>query len=181
MDYRDWVSIDEKPNLSFFSLNNAKSRVRIVDCDSKKFTDQKRLGMIVVEYIEYWGNLNGIFYETDYDANINNSSSLYLKDWHFVKEYPDYNAYTTPTFFLDDWINLYMYTYGIHDIQGIDEGGECDVSCLHYLFVYMAPKGTWNPLHTNVFRSYSWSTNVCAKNVCNFLSPSQSHLLYGRK
>ena len=45
--------------------------------------------MIVVEYIDYWGNLNGIFCETDYDANINNSSSLYLKDWHFVKEYPD--------------------------------------------------------------------------------------------
>jgi len=177
---RDWVSPDGQPNLSFFSLNFAKSRVQVADCDRKEFTDQKRLGMTVAEYIEYWRDLNGRFYDADCDGNRNNSSSLYLKDWHFVKEYPDYNAYTTPTFFLDDWLNLYLDTYRIHGIQGVDEGGECDVSCSDYRFVYMGPKGTWTPLHADVFRSYSWSANVCGKKVWHFLSPSQSHLLYDR-
>lgn len=177
---RDWVSTDGQPNLSFFSLNFAKSRVQVADCDNKEFTDQKRLGMTVAEYMEYWGNLNDRFCETDFDGNRNNSSSLYLKDWHFVKEYPDYNAYTTPTFFLDDWLNLYLDTYRIHGIQGVDEGGECDVSCSDYRFVYMGPKGTWTPLHADVFRSYSWSANVCGKKLWHFLSPSQSHLLYDR-
>jgi hypothetical protein len=41
--------------------------------------------MTVAEYIEYWRNLNGRFYDADCDGNRNNSSSLYLKDWHFVK------------------------------------------------------------------------------------------------
>jgi hypothetical protein len=78
----------------------------------------------------------------DYDGNINNSSSLYLKDWHFVKEYLDYNAYTTPTFFLDDWLNLYLDTYHIHGIQSVDEGGECDVLWSDYRFVMIQGEHT---------------------------------------
>ena len=121
--------------------------------------------MTVVDYIEYWGNLNGIFCENDYDQNKNNTSSLYLKDWHFVKEYPHYYAYTSPTFFFDDWISLHLETYHIHGIQGIDEGGECDVSCSDYRFVYIGLKVTWTLLHADVFKSYSWPANVCGKKV----------------
>lgn len=119
--------------------------------------------MIVTEYIEYWHNMNCIFYDTDCDGNINYSSFIYLKDWHFVNEYPDCDAYTTQTIFLDDWLNLYLDSYCIHGIRCVDEGCECDVSCLDYCFVYMVQKGTWTPLDVDAFRSYSWSANVCGK------------------
>ncbi|GIL99699.1 hypothetical protein Vretimale_4849 [Volvox reticuliferus] len=32
---------------------------------------------------------------------------MYLKDWHFVAEFPDYGAYRLPIFFADDWLNTY--------------------------------------------------------------------------
>lgn len=40
--------------------------------------------------------------------------------------------------------------------------------------------GSWTPLHADVFRSYSWSANVCGKKHWLFLSPSQSHLVFDR-
>ena len=30
---------------------------------------------------------------------------LYLKDWHFANEFPDYKAYQTPGYFQEDWLN----------------------------------------------------------------------------
>ncbi|WRX17412.1 Vacuolar protein sorting-associated protein 13 [Theobroma cacao] len=38
----------------------------------------------------------------DLDGNGNGNLVLYFKDWHFVKEYPEYLAYRTPLFFTDD-------------------------------------------------------------------------------
>ncbi|GLI69130.1 hypothetical protein VaNZ11_013685 [Volvox africanus] len=32
---------------------------------------------------------------------------MYLKDWHFVAEFPEYGAYRLPIFFADDWLNAY--------------------------------------------------------------------------
>eukprot|EP01052_Picozoa_sp_SAG31_P020275 SAG31_NODE_1516_length_8036_cov_2.800680_9_plen_261_part_00 len=32
-----------------------------------------------------------------------------------------------------------------------------------YRFCYAGPAGSWTPLHHDVLRSYSWSTNICGK------------------
>lgn len=40
--------------------------------------------------------------------------------------------------------------------------------------------GSWTPLHADVFRSYSWSANVCGKKRWFFLDPSQYHLVFDR-
>ena len=40
--------------------------------------------------------------------------------------------------------------------------------------------GTWTPLHADVFRSYSWSANVCGRKQWLFLPPSQSHRVFDR-
>eukprot|EP00268_Persea_americana_P061237 TRINITY_DN7714_c0_g1_i14.p1 TRINITY_DN7714_c0_g1~~TRINITY_DN7714_c0_g1_i14.p1 ORF type:complete len:350 (-),score=51.63 TRINITY_DN7714_c0_g1_i14:23-1072(-) len=53
-----------------------------------------------------------------------------------------------------------------------------EINCSDYRFVYMGAKGTWTPLHADVFRSYSWSANVCGKKKWHFLAPSQCHLLF---
>ncbi|XP_011046192.1 PREDICTED: jmjC domain-containing protein 4 isoform X2 [Populus euphratica] len=41
-------------------------------------------------------------------------------------------------------------------------------------------EGSWTPLHADVFRSYSWSANVCGKKKWLFLPPSQCHLVFDR-
>ncbi|KAI4326716.1 hypothetical protein MLD38_032000 [Melastoma candidum] len=174
---RDWVTPDGKPNLSFFTLNFGASRVQVADCGSREFTDQRRVEMSVSEFVEEWrrrqecgdiANLAGEFRHV-----------LYLKDWHFVREYPDYEAYRTPLFFKDDWLNLYLDHYRMHEDSEARSETD-DVSCSDYRFVYMGAKGSWTPLHADVFRSYSWSANVCGKKRWLFLSPSQHHLVFDR-
>jgi hypothetical protein len=48
--------------------------LQVADCDTREFTDQKRLEMSVTEFVEQWTNKDSI-----------EESVLYLKDWHFVK------------------------------------------------------------------------------------------------
>eukprot|EP00897_Mesotaenium_endlicherianum_P003685 jgi/Mesen1/3344/ME000191S02481 len=40
---------------------------------------------------------------------------LYLKDWHFVKEFPRYKAYAVPDIFSDDWLNAYCDVHRLHE------------------------------------------------------------------
>ncbi|XP_042042154.1 2-oxoglutarate and iron-dependent oxygenase JMJD4-like isoform X2 [Salvia splendens] len=169
---RDWVSGDGKPNLRFFSDQFGSSRVQVADCATREFSDQKRLEMSVSEFIQLW-----ISSSSSDNGAADGKPLLYLKDWHF--EYPDYVAYSTPVFFLDDWLNLYLDKHHMHvDPESYQERNE--VNCSDYRFVYMGAKGTWTPLHADVFRSYSWSANVCGRKQWYFLSPSQHHLVFDR-
>ncbi|KAK1433838.1 hypothetical protein QVD17_10756 [Tagetes erecta] len=165
---RDWVMDDGKPNLQFISSNFGNSKVQVADCGSREFTDQKRLEMSVAGFIDHWLKLSSVEH-----------GNLYLKDWHFVKEYPEYTAYTTPLFFRDDWLNLYLDHYHMHEDCDAYQKRD-DISCSDYRFVYMGAKGTWTPFHADVFRSYSWSANVCGKKQWYFLSPEQRHLVFDR-
>ncbi|KAM0900933.1 hypothetical protein ACQ4PT_020319 [Festuca glaucescens] len=164
-----------RPNLDCFAQNFPSPLVQVADCSSREFTDQKRLEMSMQKFIDQWvrnsctGSSNGVC----------EASPLYLKDWHFVKEYPDYVAYTTPTFFMDDWLNMYLDSHPMHRDPDI-ANHKNEINCADYRFVYMGAKGTWTPLHADVFRSYSWSANVCGRKLWLFLEPSQSHLIFDR-
>ena len=37
---------------------------------------------------------------------------FYLKDWHFHKEFPAYEAYSTPAYFCSDWLNEFLESKG---------------------------------------------------------------------
>lgn len=151
---------------------------------------------------------------------------LYVIILHLVlifQEYPDYVAYTTPLFFVDDWLNMYLDSHPMHRDSDI-ANHKNEVNCADYRFVYIGAKGnfyffkscsilcftelgfcasvsypmlqvnvssliiitviwclgTWTPLHADVFRSYSWSANVCGRKLWLFLAPSQSHLIFDR-
>ncbi|KAK1302692.1 F-box protein [Acorus calamus] len=176
---RDWVTHDGLPNLHFFSTHFGKSKVQVADCGTREFTDQKRVEMSVSEFVSHWMELSSGEHSNGFCCNVKEQRLLYLKDWHFVKEYPDYVAYTTPPFFTDDWLNLYLDSHHMHyDPQSNFE--ESEINCSDYRFVYMGAKGTWTPLHADVFRSYSWSANVCGRKRWHFLSPSQSNLIFDR-
>ncbi|XP_057952213.1 arginine-specific demethylase JMJ20 [Malania oleifera] len=175
----DWVSPDGQPNLRFFSTHFGKSLVQVADCGARELTDQKRAEMSVSDFIDHWLEDSAKEHGNAASCESNGKSLLYLKDWHFVKEYPKYLAYTTPLFFCDDWLNLYLDNHRMHkDPDTYQENNE--ISCSDYRFVYMGAKGTWTPLHADVFRSYSWSANVCGKKQWHFLSPSQHHLVFDR-
>ncbi|TYJ98523.1 jmjC domain-containing protein 4 isoform X1 [Cucumis melo var. makuwa] len=138
----DWVDENGQPNLSFFSTHFGKSRVQVADCGTREFTDQKRVEMSVSEFIDQWCKEpipeNGL----GSNNGLTDESVLYLKDWHFVK------------------------VYRMHrDPDSYQENDE--ISCSDYRFVYMGAKGSWTPLHADVFRSYSWSANVCGKKQWN--------------
>lgn len=49
-----------------------------------------------------------------------------------------------------------------------------------YFLLSLLFAGSWTPLHADVFRSYSWSANVCGKKRWFFLDPSQCHLVFDR-
>ncbi|KAL0341455.1 UNVERIFIED_CONTAM: 2-oxoglutarate and iron-dependent oxygenase JMJD4 [Sesamum calycinum] len=132
---KDWVSDDGKPNLRFFSTHFGGSRVQVADCGTREFTDQKRIAMSVSEFVDRWLKL----WSSD-NVGADGNSLLYLKDWHFVKEYPEYVAYRTPIFFLDDWLNLYLDKYRMHDNPDSYQDRD-EVSCSDYRFVYMGAKG----------------------------------------
>ncbi|XP_027167362.1 jmjC domain-containing protein 4 [Coffea eugenioides] len=175
---KDWILEDGKPNLQFFSTHFGNSKVQVADCGARECMEQKRLEMSVSEFIEKWVQLSSSRESISNEVS-DDKSLLYLKDWHFVKEYPEYCAYRTPLFFCDDWLNMYLDKYDMHtDPDSYQK--ENEISCSDYRFVYMGPKGTWTPLHADVFRSYSWSANICGKKQWFFLSPSQHHLVFDR-
>ncbi|XP_050225834.1 arginine-specific demethylase JMJ20 isoform X2 [Mercurialis annua] len=109
--------------------------------------------------------------------------NLHFFSTHFgkskVQEYPEYVAYRTPLFFSDDWLNLYLDHHRMHKNPDVYQESN-EICCSDYRFVYMGAKGSWTPLHADVFRSYSWSANICGKKKWVFLSPSQCHLVYDR-
>uniref|UniRef100_A0A8C5NQ55 Jumonji domain-containing protein 4 n=1 Tax=Junco hyemalis TaxID=40217 RepID=A0A8C5NQ55_JUNHY len=73
--------------------------------------------------------------------------SCFSKQFLFSRAFPEQDVYTTPVYFSSDWLNEYW------DAAAGDD----------FRFVYMGPKGSWTPFHADVFRSYSWSANVCGR------------------
>jgi hypothetical protein len=41
----------------------------------------------------------------------------------------------------------------------------------NYKFVYFGARGTWTPFHADVFRSFSWSANVCGRKKWVLVAP----------
>lgn len=73
-----------------------------------------------------------------------NKEPLYVKDWHLFRDHPDVVLYHTPALFQDDWLNDYCLARTESDFR----------------FVYYGLNGSKSFLHADVFRSYSWSTNI---------------------
>ena len=131
---RDLVNDNKnEPNIAFFEKLEDVD-VPVADCSAKYFNSQEKISMTLKEYISYWKS----------KGNQNDSKNLlYLKDWHFVKQFPNVELYSTPKYFTSDWLNEYWE----------DKNDD-------YKFVYLGPKNSWTPFHSDVFGSFSWSANV---------------------
>ncbi|CAH0513339.1 unnamed protein product [Peronospora belbahrii] len=93
------------------------------------------------------------------------AGKTYLKDWHFVHAF-GHEIYETPLFFKNDWLNWWWDQ---------KEKSESD-----YRFVYLGPAGSWTPLHQDVFRSYSWSVNICGRKQWVLFHPDDEPKLKDR-
>ncbi|GBM26022.1 JmjC domain-containing protein 4 [Araneus ventricosus] len=148
----EWVSADGQPDFKFLERNFGSAIVPISDCDSREYNSQCKEDMLFKDYLNYWQALK-------HDTK-DESRCLYLKDWHFQRLFPNYQAYKTPKYFTSDWLNEY-----------------CETQKDDFKFVYMGPKGTWTPLHADVYGSYSWSANVCGRKRWLLFPPGQEEFL----
>ncbi|KAG0345067.1 JmjC domain-containing protein 4 [Podila humilis] len=138
---QDWVAADGKPNFDLLrrQLCSQPVQVPVADCHSKDFSDQKRSSMDLKDFLDEW--------QAQSEANV--PARTYLKDFHFVRTFPNYGAYQTPDIFRDDWMNEFWTRRKATD----DDGGD------DYRFV-----------------SYSWSANICGIKKWTLFPPGQEHL-----
>ncbi|KAJ2900389.1 hypothetical protein IWW38_000556 [Coemansia aciculifera] len=85
---------------------------------------------------------------------------LYCKDWHFTRSPSEFQAFLLLPHLSDDWLNTYY--------EGVKDDD--------YKFAYMGGEGTWTAFHEDVFRSYSWSANICGSKQWILVPPEQNDL-----
>ncbi|XP_013415112.1 jmjC domain-containing protein 4 [Lingula anatina] len=158
---KEWVTEDGKPNFENLKFLFAKDKlsVPVADCKTEEYGSHCKQSMDLKEYLTYWEK----YIDSGYPVDM---QSLYLKDWHFTRDFPHYNAYITPEYFQSDWMNEYWDTRP--DLKD------------DYRFVYMGAKGTWTPFHADVFRSYSWSANVCGRKKWLLYPPGEEECFTNR-
>ncbi|KAM9308100.1 2-oxoglutarate and iron-dependent oxygenase JMJD4 [Gastrophryne carolinensis] len=147
---RFWVTAENTPNWHHLLDNFGGATVPVANCNVREYNSNPKDRIPLREYIEYW---------REYTARGCRSprGCLYLKDWHMQREFPDHDVYETPKYFSSDWLNEYWDTIAVDD----------------YRFVYMGPAGSWTPFHADVFRSYSWSANICGRKKWLLFPPGQ--------
>lgn len=151
---KQWVTEDGKPNFQKLLQEFDQTPVPVANCNAKEYNANPKQVMPFKDFIQYW---------KEYIQNGHSSPKgcLYLKDWHMTRDFPEHNVYTTPVYFSSDWLNEYW------DHLEVDD----------YRFVYMGPKGSWTPFHADVFRSYSWSANICGRKKWLLYPPGQEEFL----
>ncbi|GJJ77969.1 histone arginine demethylase JMJD6 [Entomortierella parvispora] len=152
---QQWVvSATGKPDFKRLrdQLCQEPAEVPVADCATRDYTDQKRSTMDLKDFLDEW----------EARSIAGEPSRTYLKDYHFLRAFPDYGAYETPSIFRDDWMNEFWTRR-----TDLDDD---------YRFVYCGGDATFTPFHADVYRSYSWSANICGIKKWTLFPPGQEHL-----
>nr|XP_021191267.2 2-oxoglutarate and iron-dependent oxygenase JMJD4 [Helicoverpa armigera] len=144
---REWVNGDQ---INYDYMNNEYGDLiaPVADCNDIMFNSQCKSDMNIQQYIEYLKN--------PADCRL-----LYLKDWHLRRSRPEDNFYEVPQYFILDWLNEFA-----------KDNNEDD-----FMFVYIGPKGSWTPLHEDVYCSYSWSVNILGRKKWILFPPGEEEKL----
>lgn len=126
-------------------------RVPVALCGEQQYNDQRREEMTVGEFVE---------------RAVQGKEQIYLKDWHLVQQEAHFGAYDVPLMVSDDWINAHW-----------DHLAERD----DYRFVYAGTKGSFTPLHCDVFHSFSWSVNVVGRKLWTFFPPASVPFIHNEQ
>ncbi|XP_066572385.1 2-oxoglutarate and iron-dependent oxygenase JMJD4 isoform X2 [Amia ocellicauda] len=149
-----WVTGEGKPDFQRLLHDFGDAQVPVADCSVKEYNANPKQILPFRDYIAYWKEYIQLGHSSP-------KGCLYLKDWHMHRQFPEHSVYRTPVYFSSDWLNEYWDSIEVDD----------------YRFVYMGPKGSWTPFHADVFRSYSWSANVCGRKKWLLYPPGQEEYL----
>ncbi|XP_012590377.1 PREDICTED: jmjC domain-containing protein 4 [Condylura cristata] len=131
--------------------------VPVANCGLREYNANPKEHMPLRDYISYWR-------EHIQGGYASPRGCLYLKDWHLCRDASSEEVFSLPVYFSSDWLNEYW------DAVGRDD----------YRFVYMGPAGSWSPFHADIFRSYSWSVNICGRKKWLLFPPGQEEALRDR-
>lgn len=70
------------PRFEYLRQAFGEATAQVADCSERHFTDQKRTDMKFSDFVDVW-----------------QQGRFYLKDWHFCRAFPEYEAYTVPDIF----------------------------------------------------------------------------------
>lgn len=148
---KKWLKANETA-IDFDSLRqHLKDRlVPVANCSKQHFNSHEKSETHLHKYLDWWEK----YAASNHQLEDNNEELLYLKDWHLQQEEGDAQFYKVPVFFQSDWLNEYLLESKKQD----------------YRFVYMGPKGSWTPFHSDVYSSFSWSTNIVGMKRWIFLA-----------
>ncbi|XP_037656925.1 2-oxoglutarate and iron-dependent oxygenase JMJD4-like isoform X2 [Choloepus didactylus] len=177
---RHWVTRSGKPDFDYLLQKYGDMVVPVANCGVQEYNSNPKEHMPLRDYISYWKE----YIQENYSSP---RGCLYLKDWHLCRQgglpqhgpdscpviplsvgihrvSPMEDVYTLPVYFSSDWLNEYWDTLNVDD----------------YRFVYMGPAGTWSPFHADIFRSFSWSVNICGRKKWLLFPPGQEEALRDR-
>ncbi|KAM5298801.1 2-oxoglutarate and iron-dependent oxygenase JMJD4 [Ctenodactylus gundi] len=148
---RRWVTPAGKPDFEYLLRKYGDVVVPVANCGVQEYNSHPTERMPLREYVRYW-------------KECAQGGRLYLKDWHLCRDCPPEDledVFTLPVYFSSDWLNEFW------DALDVDD----------YRFVYAGPRGTWSPFHADIFRSFSWSANVCGRKKWLLFRPGQEEAL----
>ncbi|XP_045854811.1 2-oxoglutarate and iron-dependent oxygenase JMJD4 isoform X2 [Meles meles] len=154
---RCWVTPGGRPDFQHLLRTYGDAVVPVADCGRQEYNAHPKEHMLLRDYLRYWAE----HIESGYSSP---RGCLYLKDWHLCRDSSVEDVFTLPVYFSSDWLNEYW------DALDVDD----------YRFVYMGPAGSWSPFHADIFRSFSWSANICGRKKWLFFPPGQEEALRDR-
>ncbi|KAJ2710751.1 hypothetical protein H4R19_003592 [Coemansia spiralis] len=151
---RTWVTADGRPDFARLAALYGDAQVPVAECGTAHHSDQQRTTMAFGAFLEAW-------------QRAPSGGGLYCKDWHFARHGSAPQAYAPAPPLSNDWLNVFHD----HGAPELDDD---------YRFCYMGGDGTWTPFHEDVFRSYSWSANICGAKHWLLVAPGQTQLFTDR-
>ncbi|XP_017132631.1 2-oxoglutarate and iron-dependent oxygenase JMJD4 homolog [Drosophila elegans] len=156
-------------NFDYLKNKITNCPVPVADCNSSYFNSHTKLELNFHDYLERWrssiGNQSSSS-SPEVNSNVDPATrdNLYLKDWHLAAQMPEYKFYKVPKYFASDWLNEQLMDQKKDD----------------YRFVYMGPKNSWTSYHSDVFGSFSWSTNIVGLKKWIIMPPGEELKLNDR-
>uniref|UniRef100_A0A2I3HEA8 2-oxoglutarate and iron-dependent oxygenase JMJD4 n=1 Tax=Nomascus leucogenys TaxID=61853 RepID=A0A2I3HEA8_NOMLE len=154
---RRWVTPAGRPDFDHLLRTYGDVVVPVANCGVREYNSNPKEHMPLRDYITYWKE----YIQAGYSSP---RGCLYLKDWHLCRDFPVEDVFTLPVYFSSDWLNEFW------DALDVDD----------YRFVYAGPAGSWSPFHADIFRSFSWSVNVCGRKKWLLFPPGQEEALRDR-
>ncbi|CAM9392579.1 unnamed protein product [Phaeothamnion confervicola] len=193
---RTWCTDDGSASCAITQLRknfgDARAPVVVGGVHMETYGAARVKDMSILEYLDWLGG------NEDYPEIDRTKQWLYLKDWHFVREYRErrrlLQAFITRTASCDSPMTETAIRSASSAVDSEDyetpslfaddwlnwwwearRGGADD-----YRFVYVGPAGSLTPLHHDVLRSYSWSANLCGAKRWTLFPPAEGPKLHDR-